>query len=60
MRKAVVEREDNEHYIAFVDANHRMGLLYVGRVIAVGEEDAFDPVTRTLNLSVVSLGESGV
>ena len=41
VRKAVVERKDDEHHVALVNANHRMGLLYVGRVIAVGEENAF-------------------
>ena len=40
MRKAVVQREDDEHPGAFFDADDRSPLLHVRGVVAVSEQDA--------------------
>ena len=40
MGEAVVQREDDEHDLSFVDADDGVALLHVGGVVAVGEEDA--------------------
>ena len=41
MGEAVVQREDDEHYVPLFDGNDRVTLGHVGRVVAMGQHDAF-------------------
>ena len=40
MREAVVERQDDQHGPALAYLDHRAALLDIGRVVAMGEQDA--------------------
>ena len=37
----MVERQDNQHHIAFLAMNHTRTLLHIRCIVAVGQEDTF-------------------
>ena len=47
VREAVVERNDNQQHLVFVDGDDAGALFHVGRVVSVGEQDTFRICSRT-------------
>ncbi len=47
MRKAVVERKNDEHDIVGVDTDNRACLLHIGGIVAVGEQDTLRVCRRS-------------